>query len=137
MKKQLVIDIPKHVQVAARLKGGPEDAFMRIVDGLVCKQDVTKYPNSLFLFKGDEFYFELENKTLWCLYSRVWSILESYFSSNYNETQAFIKSQVEEHFKMKGVTPPIQIHSRAHRVEEHFKMKGDEKSTKFAESTPP
>jgi len=86
-------------------KLSPEQRFEEIINGLVIKIDKGKYPNSIFFFKNDKCLFELENSTLWCSFSNVWSIFSEENNMNYDATQEFIKIQMEKHFKMKDVTP--------------------------------
>ena len=45
------------------------------------------------------------------------------YSLNYNDTRAFIKKRVEEHFKSKAVTPCHLQNLYSKKVEEHFKSK--------------
>lgn len=71
------------------------------------KIDKSKYPNLIFGFKDDKFLwkYDSENRYLWLSYIKIWAILEKEYNLSYSETQAFIKSEVEEHFKCKGITP--------------------------------
>jgi hypothetical protein len=87
----------------------PEERFLEIINGLEIKIDKKKYPDSIFYFKGDKYFFELEKDIIYCSYNNVWSIFLQEYKMNYDATQAFIKNQVEEHFKMKHVTP-FSIH---------------------------
>lgn len=84
-----------------------EQRFLELLNGCEIKIDKEKYPNSIFLFKNGEYYFEIENDRLWCRHKYVWSVFENEFSMQYNEIQVFIKGMVEEHFKCKGLTPKI------------------------------
>lgn len=73
------------------------------------KIDREKYPNSIFYFKGSDYWLELEKsgKTtyLWCNYYKIWNPISEKFSLNYSQTQQLIKETVEEHFKLSDVTP--------------------------------
>ena len=99
---------------------------MNIFEGVYIKLDLKRYPNSVFFFKEDEFWMEhaWKKSYLWCRYEGFWRVLGMENRWNYREVQAFIKSQVEEHFKLKGITPLINIISISIMVEEHFKLKG-------------
>lgn len=78
---------------------------------LTVKIDREKYPNSVFYFKGDSCLLELEKSGsttyLSCNYSKIWNPISEQFSLGYSEIQQLIKETVEEHFKMRDVTPTI------------------------------
>ena len=99
---------------------------MNIFEGTHIKLDLKTYPNSVFFFKEDKFWMEYNWKTkdLWCRWEGFWRVLGMENRWNYSEVQAFIKSQVEEHFKLKGITPGKIFPQTDFKVEEHFKLKG-------------
>lgn len=76
---------------------------------LTLKIDKEKYPNSVFYFKGDKCLLELQKSGdvlyLWCNYNEIWNPISTKFSLNYTSTQSLIKVTVEEHFKLRDVTP--------------------------------
>jgi len=86
-----------------------EREFMDIFNKLVIKYDKKQYPDSIFFFNDDICYMELYTKTndLYCHYKHIWSVFEREYSMEYDDIQAIIKSQVEQHFKMKPITPKI------------------------------
>lgn len=101
----------------------PEQFFIEIINIITSiKKDVENYPDSTFFLAGEKIIFEIEKSILWCRYENFWSVFYSEFSYNYSQTQRFIKSQVEEHFKMKGLTPKDADKIRAKEVEENFKI---------------
>ena len=61
---------------------------------------------------------------LWCRWEGFWEVLERENNWNYEEVQAFIKVQVEQHFKGKGITPLNGCFVGITEVEQHFKGKG-------------
>ena len=82
-----------------------------------------KYPDSTFGFVGDKFLWQYDSKNqyLWLSYPLLWSVFKKEYNLKYEDIQSFIKFEVEEHFKCKGVTPrTCQTFSMA-LVEEHFK----------------
>jgi hypothetical protein len=104
-----------------------EKLFLELIEGFEWKHDFKKYPNSLFVFKGDVFLFEIENSkglnqqkiianyrfgleqdlknhSFWFNSEQIWSVFESKFGMHYNEIQSFMNGMVEKHFKMKGDT---------------------------------
>jgi len=101
---------------------------------LTIKVDREKYPNSVFYFQGETYLLEFEkseNETLlWCNYYKIWNPISNKFSLNYASIQNLIQETVEEHFKMRGVTPPFVRGRLRNRVEEHFKMRGVTPATK-------
>jgi len=82
---------------------------MNIFEGTHIKLDLKRYPNQVFFFKEDICWMEYhwENGYLWCRYRDFWEVLETENRWEYAEVQAFIKKQVEERFKLKGVTLTI------------------------------
>lgn len=94
---------------------------------LTIKIDREKYPNSVFYFKGKNCLLELQksedNINLWCNYNEIWNPISAKYSLDYALIQELIKETVEEHFKMRDVTPGDMMCTAAVEVEEHFKMK--------------
>ena len=82
-----------------------EERFLQLIDGLTIKIDKEKYSDSIFFFKGNDYYFEIEKTDIWCSYDQVWSVFKREYGMNYDGIQVFIKDMVERHFKMNGVTP--------------------------------
>ena len=101
----------------------PKERFWQIMNG--CEIYTEKEnPNSVFFIKNGSVFFELQNSTLWCSYHNVWRVFESEFSMLYQEIQSLIKNQMEERFKMKGITPKTLLWQIFCTMEERFKMKG-------------
>ena len=99
---------------------------MNIFEGTHIKLDLKRHPNKVFFFKEDKFWMEYDwkSKDLWCRYEEFWEVLEEENHWDYYKVQAFIKDQVEQHFKCKGVTPPDKLGFEYAMVEQHFKCKG-------------
>lgn len=76
---------------------------------LTLKIDREKYPNSVFYFKGDKCLLELKKSNtalyLWCNYNEIWNPISTKFYLDYASTQSLIKMTIEEHFKLKDITP--------------------------------
>src|SRR5690606_14931678 len=88
------------------------------------KEDRDKFPESIFLFKGNRVIMEIKGfKQVWCSYPLLWSKIESYFDGSYSDTQRFIKSMVEEYFKLRDATPNGPFTLRCTQVEEYFKLR--------------
>lgn len=87
----------------------PKKFVAELLDGLTIRISGEKYPDSTFFFRGDEVWLELEKREdktyLWCRYSKFWNPISEKFSFDYSQTQQLIKEKVEEHFKMREVTP--------------------------------
>ena len=66
-----------------------------------------RYPNSIFYYKNDEIYFELDKKNniLWCDYNLVWCIFPNQKTLEYGETQRVIKDMVDRYTNWGSVTP--------------------------------
>ena len=80
-----------------------------------------KYPNHIFFFIEDKFYFEIESSMIWCRSQHFWEVLETKYFLEHTDIQFLIKSMVEEHFKMKGLTPNWRGSKVVEWVEEHYK----------------
>ena len=102
-----------------------KERFQELLNGCTIKIDREKYPNSIFLFKGDKCFFEFENDNFWISYFNVWEIIEKEFKIDYDKIQALIKSEIEEHFKCDGVTPPTIKLLYPKLIEDHFKCKNE------------
>ena len=121
---QIDVDIPTNVRVAAALKGGAEHIFFSEIKDVTVREDRDEFPESIFLFKGNRVIMEIKGfKQVWCSYTLLWSKIESYFGGRYSDTQRFIKSMVEEHFKLRDVAPNGPFTLRCTQVEEHFKLR--------------
>ncbi|MHB8410271.1 MAG: hypothetical protein ACYDHY_19740, partial [Acidiferrobacterales bacterium] len=60
---------------------------------------------------------------LWCDYYKVWLDFEKEYGMNYEQIQAFIKVQVEEHLKFKDVTPMSVLFLLTYLVAERLNLK--------------
>lgn len=100
--------------------------FWELVSGTEVKFDFKKYPRTLFGFRDGEYLWEFDfrSKYLWLRYSTVWFVLETEYSLDYNDVQALVRSEVEKHFKCRGVAPEERYWNYIARVEEHFKCRG-------------
>ena len=99
---------------------------MNIFEGTHIKLDLKRYPNQVFFFKEDVFWMEYnwKNGYFGCRYEDFWEVLEREYHWGYDEVERFIKNQVEQHFKLKGVTPAKGVVANCFWVEQHFKLKG-------------
>ena len=83
-----------------------DDLFIEILcDCYIVKLD--EYPDSLFYKKNDKTIMEqdLKNKDFWFHYNGIWSVFESSFDLNYQQTQDFLRSMLEVHLNLRGYTP--------------------------------
>ncbi len=103
----------------------PERRFKELCQNLTIKIDEDKFPNRIFWFRGDEVIFDYDKKDgyFYCNYGLVWLVFESEFGLNYDQTSKLIKGRVEEHSKLKDVTPTGYLIAPEVEVEEHFKLK--------------
>lgn len=103
-----------------------EHRFKEILQGLEIKINLRKYPDSIFFFKEDDFYFEYDfkNKNFWVSYDKVWRVFENEYSMKFSEIQSFIKTQVEQGFKLEGITPQFLSGLHPVQVEQCFKLEG-------------
>lgn len=91
---------------AKNSKPTPEQRFAELIQGLEIKTDLENYPDSIFYFRGNEYWAEYDSKNnyFWLSYSKMWSVFEKKYGLNYEQVKELIGKKVEEHFKRKGVT---------------------------------
>jgi hypothetical protein len=82
--------------------------FKSLLNGLEIRINDNN-PNSVYYKKNGKFLFKLyqdsEKKYFYCDYYLVWDALQDKYNLNYYETQASIKSMVEQCLKLGVVTP--------------------------------
>jgi hypothetical protein len=85
-----------------------EEWFKSLLNSLKIEIDDNE-PDLVFYKRNGRILFRLnqnsEERYFWCDYDLVWYVLEHEYNLNYNETQAFIKSMVEQNLKLFSVTP--------------------------------
>ena len=106
----------------------PEEFFNSIFNmDLIRKVDFEKYPNSQFYFDGETFLLEIEkrgeNIITWFNYPKIWNPISTKNNWIYEQTQAFLKVRIEEHFKLRDVTPMNLWKMKTSAIEEHFKLR--------------
>ena len=75
--------------------------------------NVSKYPTSRFEILNEEgkWLFDIDydskNQHFWYSYYRILAIFRENYSINYDDFQEVMKSILEEHLNLKGVTPKI------------------------------
>jgi len=88
-----------------------EEWFKSLLNGLEIEINDDNEPNSIYYKKNESYLFELvqisEKRYFWCDYNLVWFVLQNKYKLTYDETQAFIKSMVEQHLKLGAVTPQL------------------------------
>lgn len=111
-------------------KKSPEALFKELVLDRIDihnpKIDFEKYPNNIFWFDKNGKYIcecDWENRDFWFDYYAVWIVFYKQFGWEYQQTREFLNSQVEEHFKLRGVTTIWASAATSTPVEEHFKLK--------------
>jgi hypothetical protein len=84
-----------------------------------------KYPDNRF-WKNDEYgiVLELEKSGKLWVYYKIWDSFSMFFSSEYDDTQQVMKSVLEEHLKLGGITPHNMFKSIIIGLEEHLKLGG-------------
>jgi len=88
-----------------------ENLFHQLTRDLVVKIDKDKYPNWVYYFNNDNnciFEYNTKNGDFWCNYKKYWTIFYEKFGFNYNQIKYLTKDMVENHFKLKRITPLYQ-----------------------------
>ena len=102
-----------------------EKPFLELMEGMERKVH-PDYPHRTLWYKNNEWYFEQDEETgrLWCQTDRVWSVFQANYSPNYAEIQTIIKSLMERHYKLRGLTPNVPATVDAQQMERHYKLRG-------------
>jgi hypothetical protein len=89
----------------SRLK--PEERFLIDILHNVTIFENEEYPNNLYYKYNNEivFNYNLKNGNFYANNTKIWSILNSKFHLNYQQVSLLIKGMVEEHLKLKEITP--------------------------------
>ena len=106
-----------------------ENLFLEFAVDLKITIDEKEYPNCVFLFKNDEFYFyfHLKNRDFRVAYDKIWSTFKSKFELNHNDIKSFMKYMLEKHFKLMDCVPRFQWANADNILTKHFKLKDSKK----------
>jgi hypothetical protein len=104
----------------------PEEVFFR---ELVSKFEIKlsdDYPDSIFYLIGDKIYMQQvkKRKNIFIRYEDFWSVFESKFGYNFQESRELLKGMLERHLKLKGYTPSFFVVGYFALLEKHLKLKG-------------
>lgn len=120
--KKIEIDIPYgHREVIKRTENAVviewvktdkeqemRDFLKPFLTNLLLVKDERFQSNVLYKQNG-ELIFELEKlKTelrFWVDYNKIWSVFHNRFELSHDETQSFIKTEVEDTLNLRGITP--------------------------------
>ena len=83
-----------------------------------------KYPDSIFWIKDGEVIVEIEKSEYFWVNYKIWRNIMDILSLEYDETQHVIKTWLEEHYKLGGLTPGAYLSSAWLWLEEHYKLRG-------------
>ena len=120
--KKIEINVPDgHKEVIREIENGVTIEFIKVDKEQEMKEFLApfltnltifhkeKYPDSVFYKQNGEVLFELcqdeKNRYFFTNHKKIWSVFYNRFGLNYNETQAFIKREVESTLKLGPVTP--------------------------------
>ncbi len=83
-----------------------------------------QYPNTIFYFFGENFYFSINIKesNLVIRHPDFLEIIENKYKLKINESLSLIKNMVKEKFKITELTS-VYSNYRIEHIEEHFKLK--------------
>jgi len=103
------------------------DLFHTLTKNLVVKIDEKEYPNFIFFFNENNnciFKYNTKNGYFYCSYYNFIIFFYEKFNINWLILNEIIKDMVENHFKLKGITPCICSFNSISPMENHFKLKG-------------
>jgi hypothetical protein len=64
-----------------------------------------KHPESIFWIKDGEVIAEIKKPKYFYVNYKIWDNISSMLSLEYDETKHVIKTWLEEHYKLRGLTP--------------------------------
>ena len=99
--------------------------YLMYLFGELTEYHSEQYPDSRF-WKNDEYgvVLELEKSGNLYIHHKIWTSFSMFFSLQYNETQQVMKSLLEEHLKLGGITPLLYWRFGSTMLEEHLKLGG-------------
>ena len=88
-----------------KLRHNWEKPFLDLMEGMERRVD-PEDSHKIVWYKDDGWYFELDEEIdrLWCQYDRVWSFFETNYLPKYSDIKLIIKSLMERHYKLRGLT---------------------------------
>ena len=103
------------------------DLFHTLTKNLVVKIDEKEYPNFIFFFNENNnciFKYNTKNGYFYCSYYNFNQYFYEKFDFNWQQVRDITKDMVENHFKLKGITPTGWKYVDNNMMENHFKLKG-------------
>jgi hypothetical protein len=99
--------------------------YLLYLFGEITEYHYEQYPDSRY-WKNDEYgvVLQLEKSGRLWVYYKIWDTFSMFFSSEYNDTQQVMKSVLEEHLKLGGITPVKVVLQIPVALEEHLKLGG-------------
>jgi hypothetical protein len=102
----------------------PEEVFFR---ELVSKFEIKlsgDYPDSIFYMIDDEIYMRQYKKTkdIWIRHEDFWSVFQSKFGYNYQETRELLRGMLERHLKIEGYTAFVLDMITVQGLERYLKL---------------
>ena len=106
-----------------KLRHNWEKPFLELMEGMERKIHPDN-PHKTLWYKEDGWYFEQDEEIgyLLCQYNRVWSVFKKEYGGNYADIKSIIKTQMEKHYNLKGLTPIANYHNQYVRMEEHYNV---------------
>ena len=81
-----------------------------------------KFPDSIFWVKDGEVIAEIEKPKYFWVEPKIWRNIMDILSLEYDETQHVIKTWLEKHYKLGGLTPRSSKTLHFLKLEEHYKL---------------
>lgn len=124
INEQEEFDVDKYLEKKWKM----EDEFRDIMKDAIEKTNLN-YPNKIYYVdknNNKEIYMEYDQKTkvVWIDYIKLWSIFESKYSLNYDETSEFFKGMLREHYGLRGITPNILSPAVHYRIGKELQFEG-------------
>ena len=103
----------------------PEQFFKSIMSKITGTKKIDNYPYYVYHMVGDKIYIEqdLKNNNFYIRSEDFWSVFETKFNLNYQETSELLRDMLEEYLKCKVNTTLRNYKTNHKKLEEHLKCK--------------
>ena len=83
------------------------------------------FPNSIYWVKDGKVISEIENHKYFWLHYKIWGDISDQFGLEYDETQSVIKTWLEQHYGLGGLTPMNRFQGQSQQRWKNIIIWGD------------
>ena len=109
-----------------------ESQYNRLIDNFITfliepheVKTTKKYPNSIFWVKDGEVIAQIISSEDFWLHYKIWDDISDQFGLEYDETQSVIKTWLEQHYNLGGLTPMNRFQGQSQQRWKNIIIWGD------------